>query len=125
MKEVQVEDLLSAIRADLRRGEYGRLARHSAELELAFAGVDALPKAALDRIRHAAEGNAACLAAALQGFQAARRRLAEIARADRGEAYDAHGRRHALGAADRRLRIGSNAADFGEADQERLNPRRV
>lgn len=125
MKEVQVEDLLSAIRDDLRRGEYGRLARHTVDLEQAIAGLDALPKPALDRIRHVADGNAACLAAALQGFQAARRRLAEIAKADRGEAYDAHGRRHALGAADRRLRIGSNSADFADGDQERLNPRRV
>lgn len=120
-----LENLLSAIREDLRRGDYGRLARHSVELDQAIAALATIPQPALGRIRHAAEGNAACLVAALQGFRAARRRLAEIAMADRGEAYDAHGRRHALGGADLGLRIGSNSADLGGGHQERLNPRRV
>lgn len=124
-REIRLESVLAAIREDLRRGDYRRLAQHSGELEQAFAGLDALPQPTLARIRQMAEGNAACLAAALQGFRAARRRLAEIAMADRGEAYDAQGRRHALDASDRRVRIASNAADFADGNQERLNPRRV
>lgn len=120
-----LEALLSAMRADLRRGDYARLETNSAELEASLAGLEALPKDVLLRVRRAAEGNAACLAAAMQGVRSARRRLGEIASASRGEAYDAQGRRHALGGTDRRLPISSNAADFGGTDQERINPRRV
>lgn len=120
-----VEALLSAMRADLRRGDYAKFETYSVELEASLAGLEALPKDQLLRIRRAAEGNAACLAAAMEGMRSARRRLGDIASAGRGEAYDAKGRRHALGGTDRRLPIASNAADFGGMDQERINPRRV
>lgn len=120
-----VEALLADLRADLRRGDYARLETFSVELEASLAGLEGLPKPVLLRIRQAAEANAACLAAAMEGMKAARRRLGDIASASRGEAYDAQGRRHALGGTDRRLQIGSNAANFGETDQERINPTRL
>lgn len=122
---VNVEALLSALREDLRRGDFAKLETYSDALEASLGAIDSLPKEVLLRVRRAAEDNAACLAAARQGVQSARRRLGEIAAAGRGEAYDAKGRRQALGGSDRRLRIGSNAADFAATDQQRINPTRV
>lgn len=120
-----LEGVLAAIRSDLRRGDYARLETYSRQLEAGLAGLSDLPQPALARILRAAEGNAACLAAAAQGIRAARRRLGEIGSAARGEAYDARGRRLPLAGQHRHLRIESNARDFVEAHQERLNPRRL
>ena len=120
-----LERLLSAIRADLRKGNFARLETYCRELEAALAGLGALPLPVLLRIRQAAQGNAACLSAAMSGLRAARQRLDEIGAATRGATYDAQGRRHALARTERPLRIGSNAGEFPTVDQERLNPRRV
>lgn len=125
MTEDGLEAVLAAIRADLRRGDYARLDRHAATLDRCLAGLGPLSKPVLARVLRAAEGNAACLEAAFQGLRAAGRRLDEIASASRGGAYDAQGRRKLLEAGDRRLKFGSNTAEFPMSDQERLNPRRV
>lgn len=119
-----VEAMLAELRADLRRGDYARLETYARGLEALLAGLEGVPKADLLRIRRAAEGNGACLVAAMEGLTAARRRLGEIASAGRGEAYDAQGRRHALGGTERRLPIASNAVQFCASDQQRINPTR-
>lgn len=121
----KVEAVLRAMRADLRRGDYAGLEAHAEDLRDSLADLAELPKPVLARILREAEGNAACLSAAIMGLRDGRRRLDEIASANQGAAYDAHGRRHVLDGTDRRLTIGSNSKDFGMPDQERINPRRV
>lgn len=124
-REDRVEALLHAMRRDLRRGDYAGLEAHAQELQSSMADLAQLPKPALARILREAEGNAACLSGAMTGLREGRRRLEEIASANRGGAYDAMGRRHVLEGTVRRLTIGSNSADFPMPDQERINPRRV
>ena len=124
-QEGRVEGLLHAMRADLRRGDYAGLEAHAEELKASMADLALLPKPVLARILREAEGNAACLSAAMKGLRVGRQRLEEIRSASRGAAYDALGRRQVLDGTDRRLTIGSNSPDFGMPDQERINPRRV
>lgn len=90
----------------LIRGDLAGLEESGHGLAAAITRIDASPsQAEIGAIQERAARNAACLAAALRGVRAARRRLEEIAAAGKGlDTYDAFGRRTAEGMGPDRLR---------------------
>ena len=78
-------DLLDQAHAALRIAAYDRLdgLTRQIEAELSLL-VERRDRAALDRVRHRAMRNEACLLAAQHGIRAARRRIEEIRRAQSG-----------------------------------------
>lgn len=95
MSAAMIRDL-EALRARLRRGELSDLDQLCAGIEAHMAGLPGSDAQQIAQIRELAEANARCLGAALGGLRAARRRIAELAAAERPATYDGKGRRQSL-----------------------------
>lgn len=92
----QLMETMAHTRRALMSGDIAALAGLVAQTEAALDGYVPADAEALVAIRHQAEGNAACLSAALSGLRAARVRLAEIARLQTSIGYDDKGQRRNL-----------------------------
>lgn len=92
----QLMDTLADTRRALMSGDIAALAGLAAQTEAALDGYLPTDAEALAAVRHQAEGNAACLGAALAGLRAARARLAEIERLQTSMGYDDRGQRRSL-----------------------------
>lgn len=88
--------LLEAMNHAIRTARYDEVEAFSAKLETNFIKLEQADRRTLERVRHLAQRNADCLTAAAQGLRAGRRRLVEIAAADRTDTYDRSGARTAL-----------------------------
>lgn len=86
-------DLMQALRVALRAGDFRALDGLALRIEAALPEVRTLGRAELQALARMAEENARGLEAARHGIRGARRRLAEIAAADRGLTYDRNGAR--------------------------------
>jgi ElaB/YqjD/DUF883 family membrane-anchored ribosome-binding protein len=94
--EAEAEAVLGAMHHAIRTAQFDELETISAKLETVLSGLGALEGDALALLRGMAERNTNCLAAAAQGLRAGRRRLVEIAAAERADTYDRSGARKAL-----------------------------
>jgi hypothetical protein len=95
--EAKATAILEAMNQAIRAARFDDLETYSAKLETVLADFQAIDFGALERLRHLAKRNADCLEAAAQGLRAGRRRLVEIAAAERADTYDCTGARKALG----------------------------
>lgn len=94
--EAKATAILEAMNQAIRAAHFDDLAACLAELETIFADLHQVDVGALKRLQHLARRNADCLEAAAQGLRAGRRRLVEIAAAERADTYDRTGARRAL-----------------------------
>jgi hypothetical protein len=86
--------VLDEVLLAVRTGRFDQLEMAARRLEAGEEQLAGMGAGALSAIRRKAEMNAQCLAAALRGVRAARRRIAEIADLQKGmTTYDCHGRR--------------------------------
>lgn len=83
--------MMTDLKAALHAGDFDAMAELAAQIDAALPEVTTLAKADLAALGRLATENARGLDAARQGVRAARRRLAEIAAADRGVTYDRNG----------------------------------
>lgn len=96
--------ILDSVHAALRRGDYDALPALTEAMEAAADGIALADADEALALRGKFERNAACLMATARGLRAARRRLAEIARAQTGLAtYAASGEVTRIGGPDGRL----------------------
>lgn len=91
-----IRDGLAAIRTAALNGDLAALDAISAALETNLAELQGLSAEELEAIGRAAAENVPRLEAALRGVRAARRRIAEVAGAERPSTYDHAGRRQGL-----------------------------
>ena len=87
---------LDAMRTAATEGNLAALAEISAMLETNLAELESLSPDELAAVGRAAAENVPRLEAALRGVRAARRRLAELAEAERPATYDRTGRKQNL-----------------------------
>jgi hypothetical protein len=88
--------ILEAMNDAIRAARFDDLEMHSAKLETILVDLSQVDDGTLENLRHLARRNADCLEAAAQGLRAGRRRLVEIAAAERADTYDRTGARKAL-----------------------------
>ena len=94
--EAKATAILEAMNDAVRSARFDVLEAYSAKLETILADLQQVDVATLERLRHLARRNVNCLEAAAQGLRAGRRRLVEIAAAERADTYDRSGARRAL-----------------------------
>lgn len=99
MTAARINDLLEEMQSDIRAARFDRLHAMAPELEAAMPDLATLDAGTLIAIGHRADETLRQLAAMMQGVRAARRRLAEIAAADRAMTYDSRGTKTGLAAA--------------------------
>lgn len=89
-------ELMADMRLALRSGNLAALEGISGRIEATVPDVAALSKDELAALGRMAAENADALDAARQGIRSARRRIAEIAAAEKGLTYDRNGMRAGL-----------------------------
>ena len=94
--EAKAIALLEAMNHAIRAARFDVLETYSAKLETILVDLQQVDAGTLERLRNLAGRNADCLEAAAQGLRAGRRRLVEIAAAERADTYDRTGARKAL-----------------------------
>ena len=94
--EAEAAAVLDEMHQAIRTARFDDLETYSAELETVFSGFQMLDSSALTRLRQLAVRNIGCLDSAAQGLRSGRRRLAEIAAAERTDTYDRNGARKTL-----------------------------
>lgn len=94
--EVKATAVLEAMNDAIRTARFNDLETYSGELETILMDLHEVDGGSLERLRRLARRNADCLEAAAQGLRAGRRRLVEIAAAERADTYDRTGARKAL-----------------------------
>lgn len=94
--EARATAILEAMNQAIRTARFDSLESQVAMLETVLADLQTVEREAAARLRQLAKRNTDCLEAAAQGLRAGRRRLVEIAAAERADTYDHTGTRRPL-----------------------------